>query len=74
MKKIVKGKYSNGKVTIPENIEIVLENNSEIYIMIDEEGKEDILDETFGIWIDEEDYLEKLRKESEKRIDELGVC
>jgi tRNA uridine 5-carbamoylmethylation protein Kti12 len=74
MKKIVKGKYSNGKVTISENIEIVLENNSEIYIMIDEEGKEDILDETFGIWIDEEDYLEKLRKESEKRIDELGVC
>jgi hypothetical protein len=74
MKKIVKGKYSNGKVTIPENIEIVLENNSEIYIMIDEEGKGDILDETFGIWIDEEDYLEKLRKESEKRIDELGVC
>jgi len=73
MKKIVKGKYSNGKVTISENIEIVLENNSEIYIMIDEEGKEDILDETFGIWIDEEDYLEKLRKESEKRIDELGV-
>ncbi len=73
MKKIVKGKYYNGKVKISENTVIVLENNSEIYIMIDEEGKEDILDETFGIWIDKEDYLEKLRKESEKRIDELGV-
>ncbi len=42
MKKIVKGKYSNGKVTISENTVIVLENNSEIYIMIDEEGKEGI--------------------------------
>lgn len=71
MKTVVKGKYIDGVIRLPEGIE--LEENADVYLIVEGKKGENILDETFGIWIDEPDFLEKLRKESEIRIKALGV-
>ena len=71
MKKIVKGKYVEGSIRLLEDLK--LSENTYVYVIIEEKEAEDILEESFGIWVDGPDYLEKLREESETRIRNLGV-
>ena len=42
-------------------------------MIIEEREEENIIEESFGIWIDSDDYLEILRDESETRMKELGI-
>jgi predicted DNA-binding antitoxin AbrB/MazE fold protein len=71
MKKVIKGRYFDGAVHLLE--EFGLKENEEVYIIIEGKEEKSILEDSFGIWIDEHDYLEKLRKESEERIRALGI-
>jgi len=71
MKKVVKGKYADGVIRLPEDIRP--RDDAEVYVIIEEREEKNLLEETFGIWIDEPDYLEKLRAESETRIRRLGI-
>ena len=71
MKKIVKGKYVDGAIRLLDDIR--LDGNVDIYVIIEEREEESIIEESFGIWIDSDGYLEKLRDESETRIKELGI-
>ncbi len=71
MKKLVKGKYIGGVIHLPNDF--VTKENADVYVIVDEKEEKDLLEETFGIWIDEENYLQKLRKESETRIKKLGI-
>jgi AF2212-like len=71
MKKVVKGKYIDGAVRLPEDYS--LNENADVYIIIEEKEEKNLLEETFGIWIDEPDYLEKLREAGEDRIKRLGI-
>lgn len=71
MKKVVKGKYMNGAVCLPEGFRV--NKDADVYLIIEEKEEENILEEAFGIWIDEPNYLEKLREESEIRIKALGI-
>ena len=71
MKKVVKGKYIDGAVRLPENYG--LNENADVYIIIEEKEEENLLEETFGIWIDEPGYLEKMRESGEDRIKRLGI-
>ncbi len=73
MKKIIKGKYVDGAVHLLEDFSLSLNNNTDVYVIVEEKGEKSVLEETFGIWVDEPDYLEKLRKESEIRIKRLGI-
>jgi len=71
MRRVVKGKYINGTVRLAEDFR--LDEDADVYLIIEEKEEKDILEETFGIWIDEPDYLEKLREESETRIKAIGI-
>ena len=71
MKKVIKGRYVDGAVRLLEDLR--LNENADVYIIVEEEEEKNILEETFGIWVDEPDYLEKLREESEMRIKRLGI-
>lgn len=71
MKKVVKGKYVGGVVFLPEGFK--LDENADVYLIVEEKEEMNLLEETFGIWIDEPDYLEKLRTESQTRIRRLGT-
>lgn len=71
MKKVVKGKYVDGAVRLLEDYS--LNENADVYIIIEEKEEKNLLEETFGIWIDEPDYLEKLREAGEDRIKRLGI-
>lgn len=71
MKKVVKGKYVGGVVCLPEVFKF--DENADVYLIVEEKEEKNLLEETFGIWIDEPDYLEKLRAESETRIRRLGI-
>lgn len=71
MKKVVKGKYVGGVVRLPEDFKF--EENADVYLIVEEKEEKNLLEETFGIWIDEPDYLERLREESETRIKVLGI-
>jgi len=71
MKRIVKGKYIGGTVRLPEDFKF--EENADVYLIVEEKEEKNLLEETFGIWIDEPNYLEKLREESEIRIKALGI-
>ena len=71
MKKIVKGKYVDGAIRLLDDIR--LDGNVDIYVIIEEREEESIIEESFGIWIDSDGYLEKLRDESETRMKELGI-
>ncbi len=71
MKKIVKGKYVDGAIRLLDDIR--LDGNVDIYVIIEEREEENIIEESFGIWIDSDDYLERLRDESETRMKELGI-
>ena len=71
MKKIVKGKYVDGAIRLLDDVR--LEGNVDIYVIIEEREEENIIEESFGIWIDSEDYLERFRGESETRMKELGI-
>lgn len=71
MKKIVKGKYVDGAIRLLDDIR--LDGNVDIYVIIEEREEENIIEESFGIWIDSDDYLERLRGESETRMKELGI-
>lgn len=71
MKKVVKGKYVGGVVCLPESFK--LDENTDVYLIVEEKEAKNPLEETFGIWIDEPDYLEMIRKESESRIKRLGI-
>ena len=71
MKKIVKGKYVDGAIRLLDDVR--LEGNVDIYVIIEEREEENIIEESFGIWIDSDDYLERLRDESETRMKELGI-
>ena len=70
MKKVVKGKYIDGAVRLLEDYS--LNENADVYIIIEEKEEKNLLEETFGIWIDEPEYLEKLREAGEDRIKRLG--
>lgn len=71
MKKLIKGKFVDGAVRLLEDFR--LNENEEVYIIVEGKEEKSILEETFGIWIDEPDYLEKLREESGIRIKRLGI-
>jgi len=71
MKKVIKGRYVDGAVRLLEDLR--LNENADVYIIVEEKEEKNILEETFGIWVDEPDYLEKLREESEMRIKRLGI-
>ena len=71
MKKIVKGKYVDGAIRLLDDIR--LDDNVDIYVIIEAREEENIIEESFGIWIDSDDYLERLRDESETRMKELGI-
>lgn len=71
MKKVIKGRYFDGAVHLLE--EFGLKENEEVYIIVEGKEEKSILEDSFGIWIDEHDYLEKLRKESEERVRALGI-
>lgn len=71
MKKIVKGKYVDGAIRLLDDIR--LDGNVDIYVIIEEREEENIIEESFGIWIDSDDYLERFRDESETRMKELGI-
>ena len=71
MKKIVKGKYVDGAIRLLDDIR--LDGNVDIYVIIEEREEENIIEESFGIWIDSDDYLERLRDESETRMKELRI-
>jgi hypothetical protein len=71
MKKVIKGRYFDGAVHLIE--EFGLKENEEVYIIVEGKEEKGILEDSFGIWIDEPDYLEKLRKESEERVRALGI-
>jgi predicted DNA-binding antitoxin AbrB/MazE fold protein len=71
MKKVIKGRYVDGAVHLLE--EFGLKENEEVYIIVEGKEEKGILEETFGIWIDEPDYLEKLRKKSEERVRAFGI-
>jgi hypothetical protein len=71
MKTVVKGKYVDGVIRLPEGFK--LDENADVYLIIEEKKEKNLLEETFGIWIDEPDYLKKLREESETRINVLGI-
>ena len=71
MKKIVKGKYVDGAIRLLDDIR--LDGNVDIYVIIEAREEENIIEESFGIWIDSDDYLERLRDESETRMKELGI-
>lgn len=71
MKKVVKARYVGGVVCLPEDFN--LDENADVYLIVEEKEEKNPLEETFGIWIDEPDHLDKLRAESEKRIRELGI-
>ncbi len=58
-------------VHLPENVRPG--EDTDLYVIIEEIEGKDLLDESFGIWVDEPDYLEKLRTESEIRIKKLGI-
>ncbi len=66
MKKIVRGKYVDGAIRLLDDIR--LDGNVDIYVIIEEREEENIIEESFGIWIDSDDYLERLRDESETRM------
>ncbi len=70
MKKVVKGKFTSGIIRLPEDFE--LDEDADVYLIVEEKEK-NFLEETFGIWIDEPDYIAKLRKESEARLKGLGI-
>lgn len=71
MKKVIKGRYVDGAVRLLEDLR--LNENADVYVIVEEKEEKSILEETFGIWVDEPDYLEKLREESEMRIKRLGI-
>lgn len=71
MRTVVKGKYVGGVIRLPEGVE--MEENADVYLIVEGEKGKNLLDETFGIWIDEPDFLEKLREESEIRIKAIGI-
>jgi len=71
VKKIVRGKYVDGAIRLLDDIR--LDGNVDIYVIIEEREEENIIEESFGIWIDSDDYLERLRDESETRMKELGI-
>lgn len=71
MKKVIKGRYIDGAVRLLEDLR--LNENADVYIIVEEKEEKNILEETFGIWVDEPDFLEKLREESEMRIKRLGI-
>lgn len=71
MKKIVRGKYVEGSIRLLEDLK--LNENSDVYVIVEEGEAEDILGESFGIWVDAPNYLEKLREETETRLKKLGV-
>ena len=71
MKKIVRGKYVDGAIRLLDDIR--LDDNVDIYVIIEAREEENIIEESFGIWIDSDDYLERLRDESETRMKELGI-
>ena len=71
MKKIVKGKYVDGAIRLLDDIR--LDGNVDIYVIIEAREEENIIEESFGIWIDSDDYLERFRDESETRMKELGI-
>lgn len=71
MKKIVKGKYVDGAIRLLDDIR--LDGNVDIYVIIEEREEENIIEESFGIWIDSDEYLERFRDESETRMKELGI-
>ncbi|MCC6545045.1 MAG: DUF104 domain-containing protein [Nitrospirae bacterium] len=71
MKKIVKGKYVDGAIRLLDDIR--LDGNVDIYVIIEEREEDNIIEESFGIWIDSDDYVERLRDESETRMKELGI-
>ncbi|MBE0427830.1 MAG: DUF104 domain-containing protein [Nitrospirae bacterium] len=69
MKKIIKGKYVGGVIRLPEDFK--MGENADVYLIVEEKEEKNILEETFGIWIDEPDYLERFRGESEARTKAL---
>lgn len=71
MKKLIKGKFVDGAVRLLEDFR--LDENEEVYIIVEGKEEKSILEETFGIWVDDPDYLEKLREESGIRIKRLGI-
>lgn len=71
MKKVIKGRYIDGAVRLLEDLR--LNENADVYIIVEEKEEKSILEETFGIWVDEPDYLDKLREESKMRIKRLGI-
>lgn len=71
MKKVIKGKFVDGAVRLLDDFK--LKENKEVYIIVEEKEGKDVLEKAFGIWIDEPDYLETLRKEGEARIKKLGI-
>jgi len=71
VKKIVKGKYVDGAIRLLDDIR--LDGNVDIYVIIEEREEDNIIEESFGIWIDSDDYVERLRDESETRMKELGI-
>jgi len=71
VKKIVKGKYVDGAIRLLDDIR--LDDNVDIYVIIEAREEENIIEESFGIWIDSDDYLERFRDESETRMKELGI-
>jgi hypothetical protein len=71
MKTVVKGKYVGGVIRLPEGFK--LDEDADVYLIVEEKKEKNLLEETFGIWIDEPDYLEKLREESETRIKAIGI-
>ncbi len=71
MKKVIKGRYVDGAVRLLE--EFRFKENEEVYIIVEGKEEKSILEEAFGIWIDEPNYIEKLREESEERIKALEI-
>lgn len=71
MKKVIKGKYANGVIRLLEDYR--LNEDADVYLIVEEKEKKNLIEDSFGIWIDEPDYLEKLREESEERIKRLGI-
>lgn len=66
-----KGKYVGGVICLPEDFK--LDENADVYLIVEEKEAKNLLEETFGVWVDEPDYLERLRKESEARLKGLGI-
>ncbi len=71
MNKVIGAKYSKGIIKLSGKHN--LPEGKELYVVVEENEKTDILDETFGIWMDTSDYLDRMRNESENRIKTLGL-